>query len=130
LGDEKVCYAFAKPVQSTTDPPNRPRSRPYLFISLRPAENIRDEISIILGYRFKSNSDATIDVAGTSYPLHTQNTGAWTKNPADEQRPLLDLQKGSEALVKGTSARGTTSIDVYSLSGLPEALNRARQECK
>ena len=129
-GNEKVCYAFAKPIQSTTDPPNRPRGRPYMFISSRPAANVKDEVSVIFGYAFKSNSDATIEIAETSYLMHTQKTGAWTKNAADEPRLLAALLKGTEAVVKGISLRGTTSIDTYSLRGLPEALARARQECK
>jgi hypothetical protein len=40
------------------------------------------------------------------------------------------MRKSGDLTVKGTSAKGTASVDVYSLRGLPEALNRIGQECK
>src|SRR6266705_1765855 len=58
----KVCFALAKPSSSETKPPNRPRDPAYLFISSRPAENVRNEVSVIIGYSFKPNSDANVEV--------------------------------------------------------------------
>ena len=49
-GGKKVCFALAKPSKSTTTPPNRPRDPPYMFISSRPAEKVKDEVSVIIGY--------------------------------------------------------------------------------
>jgi len=57
-GGRKVCFALAKPANSSTSPPNRPRDPTYIFISSRPAEKVRDEVSIIFGYGLKPNADA------------------------------------------------------------------------
>jgi hypothetical protein len=129
-GGKKVCFALAKPGKSTTTPPNRPRDPPYMFISSRPAEKVKDEVSVIIGYGLKPNTDASIDVGGSSYPMFTQNDGAWIKNPADEARLVDALRKGTDAVVKGTSARGTSSTDTYPLRGLAQALDRVGQECQ
>ena len=129
-GGKKVCFALAKPNKSATTPPNRPRDPPYMFVSSRPSEKVRDEVSIIVGYGFKPNTEASIDVGGSSYPMYTQNDGAWIKNAADEPRLVDALRKGTDAVVKGTSAKGTASTDTYGLRGLAQALDRVGQECQ
>jgi Invasion associated locus B (IalB) protein len=129
-GGKKVCFALAKPSKSATNPPNRPRDPPYMFISSRPAEKVKDEVSVIAGYGFKPNSDASINVGGTTYTMFTLNDGAWIKNPPDEPRLIDAMRKGTDAVVKGTSARGTASTDTYGLRGLAQALDRVGQECQ
>jgi len=127
---KKVCFALAKPANSSTLPPNRPRDPTYIFISSRPAEKVKDEVSIIFGYGLKPNADANIEVAGASYVMYTQADGAWVKNAAEETRLVEAMRKGLDLTVKGTSAKGTASTDVYSLKGLPQALDRVGQECR
>src|SRR5262245_14574085 len=127
---KKVCFALAKPSKTATTPPNRPRDPPFMFISSRPSEKVRDEVSIIAGYGFKPNAEASIDIGGSSYAMSTQNDGAWIKNAADEPRLVDALRKGTDAVVKGTSAKGTASTDTYTLRGLPQALDRVGQECQ
>jgi invasion protein IalB len=129
-GGKKVCFVLAKPANSSTSPPNRPRDPTYMFVSSRPAEKVRDEVSIIFGYGLKPNADANIEVAGANYAMYTQADGAWVKNAAEEARLVEAMRKGQDLTVKGTSARGTASIDVYSLKGLPQALDRVGQECR
>jgi len=127
---KRVCFALAKPSKASTNPPNRPRDPAYMFISSRPAEKVKDEISVIVGYGFKPNSDASLQVSGANYAMYTQNDGAWIKNAADEARLVDALRKGVDAVVKGTSAKGTVSTDTYSLKGLAQALDKIGQECK
>ncbi|HVY59303.1 MAG TPA: invasion associated locus B family protein [Xanthobacteraceae bacterium] len=129
-GGHKVCFALAKPSSSRTDPPNRPRDPAYLFVSTRPAEKVKEEVSVIIGYGFKPSSDATVEVGGNSYAMYTQNDGAWIKNAAEEARLVEAMRKGSELVVKGMSARGTLTTDNYSLRGLTQALDRVSQECR
>ena len=129
-GGKKVCFALAKPANSHTAPANRPRDPAYMFISSRPAEKVKDEVSIIFGYGFKPNSDASIEIAGANYAMYTQADGAWVKNAAEETRLVDAMRKGQDLTVKGTSAKGTASTDVYSLKGLPQALDRVGQECR
>src|SRR5580658_7188149 len=114
-GGKKVCFALAKPTNSKTAPPNRPRDPTYMFISSRPAEKVRDEVSVIFGYGFKPNADASIEISGAAYAMYTQADGAWIKNAAEETRLVDAMRKGADLTVKGTSAKGTASTDVYSL---------------
>jgi len=129
-GGKKICFALAKPANSSTSPPNRPRDPAWMFISTRPAEKVKEEVSVIFGYGHKPNSDANIEVAGGSYAMYTQADGAWVKNAAEEPKLVETMRKGQDLTVKGTSAKGTVSTDVYSLKGLSLALDKIGQECR
>lgn len=129
-GGKKVCFVLAKPANSRTAPPNRPRDPTYLFVSSRPSEKVKDEVSVIFGYGLKPNSDANIEISGASYAMYTQADGAWIKNAAEETRLVEAMRRAQDLTVKGTSAKGTASTDVYSLKGLPQALDRVGQECR
>jgi hypothetical protein len=129
-GGRKVCFALAKPSSSQTKPPNRPRDQAYAFVSSRPAEKVKDEVSIIFGYQFKPNTEAKAEIGSAAFAMYTQADGAWIKNAAEEARLVEAMRKGSDMVVKGVSGRGTETTDTFSLRGLPQALDRAAQECR
>ena len=126
----KVCFALGKPKSSTTNPANRKRDQAYIFISTRPAEKVRNEISVVIGYQFQLDSDASAEVGGAHFAMYTLHDGAWVKNVTEESRLLDAMRKGSELVIKGVSSRKTQSTDVYSLKGVSQAVDRAEQECK
>ncbi|MFT4277146.1 MAG: invasion associated locus B family protein [Rhodopseudomonas sp.] len=128
-GGKKVCFALAKPSSSKTNPPNRPRDPAYAFISTRPAEKVVNEVSVMVGYPLKPGSESTIDVGSASFAMYTQGDGIWIKNAAEEDRLVEAMRKGAEITVKGVSAKGTASTDVFSLKGLSQALDKVAQAC-
>lgn len=126
----KVCFALAKPSSSKTNPPNRPRDPAYAFVSTRPAEKVFNEVSIMIGYALKPGSESSLEVGGASYAMYTQGDGLWIKNAAEEEQMVSAMRKSAEVTVKGVSAKGTETIDVFSLKGLSQALDRLAQDCK
>jgi invasion associated locus B (IalB) protein len=127
---KKVCFALAKPSSSKTNPPNRPRDPAYAFVSSRPSEKVFNEVSIMIGYALKPSSDAAIEVGGASYAMYTQGDGLWIKNAAEEERLVEALRRAPDAVVKAVSAKGTETIDTFSLKGLSQALDRIAQDCR
>ncbi|UYO54227.1 invasion associated locus B family protein [Rhodopseudomonas palustris] len=128
-GGKKVCFALAKPSSSKTTPPNRPRDPAYAFISTRPSEKVVNEVSVMVGYPLKPGSESAIEVAGSSFAMYTQGDGIWIKNAAEEERLVEAMRRGAEITVKGVSAKGTASTDVFSLKGLAQALDKVAQAC-
>ena len=126
----KVCFALAKPSSSKTNPPNRPRDPAYAFVSTRPAEKVINEVSIMIGYALKPGSESTLEVGGGSYAMYTHGDGLWIKNAAEEERMVDAMRKSADVTVKGISAKGTETVDVFSLKGLSQALDRLAQDCK
>ena len=62
--------------------------------------------------------------------MYTQGDGLWIKNAAEEERMVEAMRKSADATVKGVSAKGTETIDTFSLKGLSQALDRLSQDCK
>jgi hypothetical protein len=129
-GGKKICFTIAKPASSDTTPAGKTRNPSYMFISSRPGEKVTDEVSIIIGYPFKPNTEATVAVGNASFALYTQQDGAWIKNAAEEAHLIEAMRSGENAIIKGTSAKGTRSTDTFSLKGLAEALDRSGKDCK
>ena len=129
-GGKKVCFALAKPSAATTEPANKKRDPSYAFISTRPSEKVKNEVSVIVGYPQKPSFDATATIGAANYVMYTQNDGAWVKNAAEEAQMVEAMRKSSDLVVKSESARGTKSIDTFSLKGIGEALDKVAAECK
>jgi invasion associated locus B (IalB) protein len=127
---KKVCFALAKPSSSKTNPPNRPRDPAYAFVSTRPAEKVINEVSVMIGYALKPGSESSLEVGGASYAMYTQGDGLWIKNAAEEERMVDAMRKAADVTVKGISAKGTETVDTFSLKGLSQALDRLAQDCK
>ena len=127
---KKVCFALAKPSSSKTNPPNRPRDPAYAFISTRPAEKVTNEVSVMIGYTLKPGSESTLEVGGATYAMYTQGDGLWIKNAAEEERMVDAMRKAPDVVVKGVSAKGTETIDTFSMKGLAQALDRLAQDCR
>jgi len=127
-GSGKTCYALSQP--KTRVPEGLNRDPAYFFISTRTAENVKNEISVIMGFPLKEGSDATLTIGANNFALYTRESGAWVRNVAEEARLVDALRKGKDVVVKGTSRRGNVTTDTYSLNGVSSAIDRAAQECR
>ncbi|HZT24638.1 MAG TPA: invasion associated locus B family protein [Pseudolabrys sp.] len=129
-GGKTVCFALSKPTSSVTEPPGRSRDPSYAFVSTRPAEKVKNEVSVIVGYTQKPGVDATATIGSATYVMYTQNDGAWVKNAAEEAQMVDAMRKGSELVIKSVSSHNTKTTDTYSLKGIGEALEKVAAECK
>lgn len=99
-----------------------------LYIAYRPGQN--GEVSFTGGYPFAPDSTVEVDVGGRKFNLFTEGESAWTGSPSDDEALVTALRAGSSAVVTGRSARGTTTKDTFSLSGITAATNSARERCQ
>ena len=127
---KKVCFALSKPTSATIEPSSRKRDPSYAFVSTRPAEKVKNEVSVIVGYSQKDGHDASATIGTANYVLYTQNDGAWVKNAAEETQMVGAMRKGAQLVVKSESKSGAKTTDTYSLKGLAEALDKVAEECK
>src|SRR5258708_14408712 len=49
-GGKKICFVLAKPANSSTSPPNRPRDPAWMFLSPRPAEKAKHKAPALFLY--------------------------------------------------------------------------------
>jgi len=129
-GGKTVCFALSKPTSAVTEPAGRSRDASYLFISTRPSENVKNEVSAIVGYPQKPGADTNAAVGGDNFAMYTQSDGAWIKNAAEEAKLISSMRGGADLVLKSESTRGTKTTDTYSLKGLAQALDKVAEECK
>jgi hypothetical protein len=129
-GGKKICFALSKPTSVTSEPSGRTRDAAYAFVSTRPSERVKNEVSVIVGYPQKAGHDASAAVGTTTYAMYTQNDGAWVKNAAEEPQMIEIMRRGSDLVVKSESAKGTKTTDTYSLKGIAQALDKVAEECR
>lgn len=125
---KKTCYALAQPKERL--PASLKRDPAFIFISTRLGENVKNEVSIIMGFAVKDGTTTQAEVGDESFDLLGKGTNAWVKNPAEEPKFVATLRKGSKLAVKMPSAKGNVTTDTYSLNGLGQALDRVAKECQ
>lgn len=127
-GKGKTCYALAKPKERS--PASLKRDDAYMFISNRPADHVRNEVSIIMGFAMKDNGEAKAEIGSAKFDLVAKGPNAWVKDPAKEAEFVESLKKGKKLVIRAASLKGSTTTDSYSLAGFPDALARVQKECQ
>jgi hypothetical protein len=127
-GRTKVCYALSK--AESRLPANLKDVEGLLFVSNRPTEGVRNEISFVMNFDLKEDVEHQAIIGTERFALVAKGQNMWLKNPAEEPRMLDSLRKGSDLEIKGTSKRGNPTTDKYSLAGLTQTVKRAEDACK
>ena len=128
----RECWAVSPPRSTLNTRNGQPaevtRGDIRLYVAYRPGQN--GEVSFSGGYPFAPDSTVEVDVGGRTFNLFTEGESAWTGSPSDDEAMIAALRGGSSAVVTGRSARGTTTKDTFSLSGITAATNSARERCQ
>jgi hypothetical protein len=127
-GRSRMCWVISKPTDRL--PKDLNRDPAYLFVSFRPADNVKNEVAFRMGFAMKDGSPAEASVGQARFDLLAKGTDAWIRNPAEESQAVGNMMKGQTLTVKVTSVRGNTMTDRYSLSGFAQAWDRAMKECR
>ena len=123
----KVCYAQSIPVVRAPKKLKRDPSR--LFVSFRPAENIKNEISVTNGYEFKLKSPVTAKSGKKAYDLFSKGNFAWVVDDKDEKKLITTMKKASRLMIIGNSDKGEQTTDHYSMMGFTKAYNTTKKSC-
>lgn len=128
----KECWAVSPPKSTVNTKDGQTvevtRGDIRLYVAYRPGQD--GEISFAGGYPFAPDSTVEVDIGGQKFNLFTEGESAWTGSPSEDGKLIGALRAGSSAVVTGRSARGTTTKDTFSLSGITSATNTARERCQ
>lgn len=127
-GKSKVCYALSQPKERL--PAGLNRDPGYLFVSFRPAENVKGELALVMGFGTKEDAGGEAVIGDTSFALLSKGPHVWLKNAAEEASVVSAMERGQSLIVRVQSGRGNKVSDKYSLAGFTNALARARKECQ
>ena len=126
-GESKVCYAQSTPVIRAPKKFKRDPSR--LFVSFRPIENIKDEISVTNGYEFQLKAPVTAKSGKKVYDLFSKGRFAWVVDNEDETKLIRTMKKASRLMIIGNSDKGNQTTDHYSMMGFTKAYSAAKKNC-
>lgn len=124
---EKVCFMSSQPQKQEGQ--FKKRGEVFLFVTHWPGDKDKNVVSISNGYTFKHGSTVILTVDGRNFNLFTQGEMAWTKDQLVDEAITESLQKGSNAVVKGTSKYDTETTDTYSLKGSGAIYQKIVGEC-
>jgi len=123
----KICFAQSIPVVRAPKKLKREPSR--LFVSFRPAENIKNEISVTNGYEFNTKKPVTAKSGKKSYDLFSKGRFAWIADNKDETKLIVTMKKASRLMIIGNTNNGDQTTDHYSMMGFTKAYNTAKKSC-
>jgi len=124
---KKTCFAQSIPVVRAPKKLKRDPSR--LFVSFRPAENIKNEVSVTNGYEFKIKAPVTAKSGKKSYDLFSKGRFAWVTDNEDESKLIVTMKKASRLMIIGNTDKGDQTTDHYSMMGFTKAYNTAKKSC-
>ena len=123
----KICFAQSIPVVRAPKKLKRDPSR--LFVSFRPSENIKNEVSVTNGYEFKLKAPVIAKSGKKSYDLFSKGRFAWLSDSEDETKLIVTMKKASRLMIIGNTDKGDQTTDHYSMMGFTKAYNTAKKSC-
>jgi len=123
----KICFAQSIPIVRAPKKLKREPSR--LFVSFRPNENIKNEISVTNGYEFKPETPVAAKSGKKSYDLFSKGKFAWVVDNKDEAKLIITMKKASRLMIIGNTDKGDQTTDHYSMMGFTKAYNTAKKSC-
>jgi len=126
-GARKECFIASVPKSSS--PGNVEHGQVYATVAHKPRVKVRDEVNIVVGYQFRTNSDVRATIGGTQVDMFTSGREAWARSPEQDARLVAAMKRGVEMTVSGKSARGTSTRYVFSLLGFTAAYGAINQAC-
>ena len=122
----KICFAQTVPTKRAPAAVKRNKSK--LFVTFRPSEEIKDEVSLTSGHDYKTST--VIARSGKrKYSFFSQKDFAWLLDDQEEKKFIQLMKKATDIIVKARTTKGAETTDHYSMMGFTKAYNTAKKTC-
>ncbi len=122
----KICFAQTIPTKRAPAAVKRNKSK--LFVTFRPSEEIKDEVSLTSGHDYKTSS-VTASSGKRRYSFFSQKDFAWLLDDQEEKKFIQLMKKATDIIVKARTTNGAETTDHYSMMGFTKAYNTAKKTC-
>ena len=126
-GAGAICFAMSKATAVTPQPDGYTQA--YLYLTHRPAENVSNELNVVAGFDFAPDQPATLSVDGKSFDLFTQKDAAWLLDAKQNDTLAGALRAGTGVVVQGTTDKGISVSETFSLTGATAASHAIDTGC-
>lgn len=125
---KQVCYVGTAPKKSKGK--YKKRGDVFLLVTHRPKDKELNVVSIQFGYKFKKNAEVSVKIDKNIFKLFTHAGYAFARDQKTDLAIVKSMIKGTKMIVRGTSARGTKTIDTFSLRGFTAGYKIINKKCK
>ena len=122
----KICFAQTIPTKRAPAAVKRNKSK--LFVTFRPSEEIKDEVSLTSGHDYKTSS-VSASSGKRRYSFFSQKDFAWLLDDQEEKKFIQLMKKATDIIVKARTTKGAETTDHYSMMGFTKAYNTAKKAC-
>ena len=122
----KICFAQTTPTKRAPSSITREKSK--IFVTFRPSENIKDEVSMTSGHDYKS-STVTASSGKKRYSFFSQKNFAWLLDDQEERNFIKLMKRATNLIIKARTTKGAETTDHYSMMGFTKAYNTAKKTC-
>ena len=122
----KICFAQSKP--KTRSPKNFKREPSKLFVTFRPQENIKDEVSVTSGHIYKTSS-VNAKTGRNEYAFFSKKNFAWIADEEREKKFIKLMKRASNIMIIANEPKGSQTVDHYSMIGFSKAYETAKKNC-
>ena len=122
----KICFAQTVPTKRAPAAVKRDKSK--LFVTFRPSEEIKDEVSLTSGHDYKTSS-VTASSGKRRYSFFSQKDFAWLLDDQEEKKFIQLMKRATDIIVKARTTKGAETTDHYSMMGFTKAYNTAKKAC-
>ena len=122
----KICFAQTIPTKRAPAAVKRNKSK--LFVTFRPSEEIKDEVSLTSGHDYKTSS-VTASSGKRRYSFFSQKDFAWLLDDQEEKKFIQLMKRATDVIVKARTTKGAETTDHYSMMGFTKAYNTAKKAC-
>ena len=122
----KICFAQTIPTKRA--PASIKREKSKLFVTFRPSEGIKNEVSLTSGHDYKS-STVTASSGKKRYSFFSQKNFAWLLDDQEERGFIKTMKRATNVIVKARTTKGAETTDHYSMMGFTKAYNTAKKTC-
>jgi len=122
----KICFAQTMPTKRAPSSIQREDSK--LFVTFRPSDNIKDEVSLTSGHEYKT-STVTAASGKKKYSFFSQKNFAWLLDDQEEKSFIKLMKRATNLIIKARTTKGAETTDHYSMMGFTKAYNTAKKTC-
>ncbi len=124
----RICYIASEPKKQEG---NYSRRGPTAVVVAKFPGDAGIQVSVQAGYPYKRGSlvEMVIDQK-LRFDLVTDAENAFARNAKEDRTIIEAMKKGARMTVRGTSRKGTYSLDRYSLMGFTAAYRAMLEACK
>jgi len=140
-GNGKICYISSNPQDK--QPPTLDHGDIFFFVIDREKgpvysadgktvtgyKPMKGEVQAQMGYTVKADGDLSAAIDGKAYSMRAADKTMWLYAVADEPGFVAAMKKGTQMVVKSTSARGNNTTYTFSLSGVTAAMDAVAKAC-